>query len=125
MGLMTRVANPVCMARVLFAHFGLVQKSTPTKQPPQLPQDNRHVTIVGQEGLPTSGVYELCLYSSPGCPFLDKGCRYLSPFCCEGFHQNLRALLDEIASPSLFLCECRWKVLTFFLASLGYLDLPK
>ena len=48
--------------------------------------------MVGLEGLPTSGAYELCLDSSPGhpllyelCldsssghPFLDRGCRYVS-----------------------------------------------
>ena len=60
--------------------FGLVLKSTLTKQTSTLPQDNLHVTIlvVGLEGLSTCRVYEVCLDSSPGHPFLDRGCRYVS-----------------------------------------------
>ena len=45
------------------------------------------------EGLSTSGVYELCLDSSLGHPFLDTGCRYLSSPSCTGFEQDLKALL--------------------------------
>ena len=55
--------------------LGLVLKSTPTKHPFQLPQGNLHVTMVGLEGLSTPLVYELCLDSSPGRPFLGRGCR--------------------------------------------------
>ena len=61
------------------------QKSIPTKQPFQLPQDNLRVTVVGLDRLSTSGVYELCLDSSPGHPFTDRGCRYLSALFCTGF----------------------------------------
>ena len=83
MGLMTRVINPVWVWHG--CRFGLVLKSTPTKQPSKLPRDNLHVTIVGLEGLSNSGVYELCLDSPPGHTFLDRGCRYLSALCCTGF----------------------------------------
>ena len=49
-------------------------------------QPTRDYTIVGLEGLSTSGVYELCLDPSPGHPFLDSGCRYLSALYCTRFH---------------------------------------
>ena len=65
--------------------FGLVLKSIPTKRKSQLPHDNLHMTIVGVEGLSTSGVYELFLDSSRGHPFLNRGCRYLLVLCCTGF----------------------------------------
>ena len=51
--------------------------------PRQLARDC--AAVVGLEGLSTSGVYELCLDSSPGLPFLDRGCRYLSALCSKGF----------------------------------------
>ena len=60
-------------------------QDTLNQRPSQLPQDNPHVTIVGLEGLSTSGVYELCLDSSPGHSFLDRGCHHLSALCCTGF----------------------------------------
>ena len=74
-----RVTNPVWVRHG--CRFGLVLKSTPTKQPSQLPRDALHVTVVGLEGLSTCGVYTLCLDSSPGHPFLGRGFRYLS-LCC-------------------------------------------
>ena len=43
------------------------------------------MTTVGLEGLSTSGVYGMCLDSSLGQPFLDRGCRYLSGLSCTGF----------------------------------------
>ena len=72
--------------------FGLVVKSTPIKQQSQLPQDNLRATIVGLEGLSTSGVYESHLKSSQGHPLLDGGCRYLSALCCTGFDKNLNSV---------------------------------
>ena len=79
MRLMARVTNPVWTWHQW--RFGLVLKSTPTKHPVQLPQDNMHNTTAGLEGLSTCGVYTLCLDSSPGHPFLGRGFRYLS-LCC-------------------------------------------
>lgn len=82
-GLMARVTSPVW---VCHGHrLGLVLKSIKTKQPCQLPRDYLHVTMVGLEGLSTSGAYGLCLGSSPGPPFLDGGVVYLSVLCCVGF----------------------------------------
>ena len=79
--------------------FGLVLKSTPTKQPSQLPPKKLNVTtaVVGPEGLSTSGVYGFCLDSSPGHPFLNRGCRYLTGRLSgvRGFDENLRALLGQ------------------------------
>ena len=94
MGLMTRVTNPVCVW--YGRHFGLVLMSTLTKQPSQLPQDNLHVTLVGLEGLSTSEVSGLCLDSSPGHPFLDRGCRYLPALCCTGFEYEGVSWLKSI-----------------------------
>ena len=60
---------------------------------PASPRQSIHVTRVGLEGLSTSGVHELCLYFSPGHPFVDRGRRHLSALCCTGLEYNLRALL--------------------------------
>ena len=87
---MTRVTNSVWVWHG--RRLGLMPRSTTTKLPSQLPHDNLHVTIVRLEVLSTSGVYELCLDFSPGHPFLDRGCRYLSALCCTGFAYNPRAL---------------------------------
>lgn len=52
--------------------LGLMLKSTPIKQSPQLPQHNQHETMVAQE-LSTSGTYAKYLDPSPGHAFLDHG----------------------------------------------------
>ena len=59
------------VTRTCGRRFGLVLKSTPTKQQSQLSQDKLHVAM-GVEGLSISGVYEVFLGSSPGHSFLDK-----------------------------------------------------
>ena len=75
----------VCMVWAPFwagAHVNPNQTAVPAS--PRQP--TRDYTIVGLEGLSTSGVYELCLDPSPGHPFLDSGCRYLSALYCTRFH---------------------------------------
>ena len=75
----------VCMVWAPFwagAHVNPNQTAVPAS-PRQLARDC--AAVVGLEGLSTSGVYELCLDSSPGLPFLDRGCRYLSALCSKGF----------------------------------------
>ena len=58
---------------------------------------NVTTAVVGPEGLSTSGVYGFCLDSSPGHPFLNRGCRYLTGRLSgvRGFDENLRALLGQ------------------------------
>lgn len=57
--------------------FGVGAQSIPTTQAPQLSQDNLLVTMLGLEGLSTSGVYEMCLDPSPGHLFLAESVAYI------------------------------------------------
>lgn len=66
--------TPVGVARV--PSWAGIQVNPHQTAVPHLPQDNLHVTVVGLEGLSTSGVYGLCLRSSSGNLFLDDGVVY-------------------------------------------------
>ena len=70
-----RVTNPMRVSHE--CRLWMVLKPFSTKHLSQLasPRQPIHVTRVGLEGLSTSGVDELCLDSSLGHPFIDRGRR--------------------------------------------------
>ena len=72
--------------------FGAGAQDNPNQTAAPAPPRQRARAYGRPRGLSTSGVYEVCLKSSPGRPFLAEGVVYLSGVCCTGIDLNLRGV---------------------------------